>query len=83
MGIRVDPESLDRQLEVTGTTERRSLLFHEKLLSNELPLSIGGGIGQSRLCMFYLKKVHIGEVQTSIWPDDMIEDCQKNNIFLL
>ncbi len=83
MGIRVDPESLDRQLEITGTTERRKLLFHKKLLSDELPLSVGGGIGQSRLCMFFLKKVHIGEVQTSIWPDDMIKACQENNIFLL
>jgi len=83
MGIRVDPNSLDRQLKITGTTERRELLFHKKLLNNELPLSVGGGIGQSRLCMFYLKKVHIGEVQTSIWPDDMLEVCQRNNIFLL
>jgi aspartate--ammonia ligase len=83
MGIRVNPVSLDRQLEITGTTERRNLLFHKKLLNDELPLSIGGGIGQSRLCMFFLKKAHIGEVQTSIWPDDMIESCRKNNIFLL
>lgn len=83
MGIRVDPKSLDKQLEITGTTERRELLFHKKLLSDELPLSVGGGIGQSRLCMFYLQKAHIGEVQTSIWPDDMIEICHQNNIFLL
>lgn len=83
MGIRVDPVSLGKQLEITDTMERRDLLFHRKLLNGELLLSVGGGIGQSRLCMFYLKKVHIGEVQTSIWPDDMIETCQKNNIFLL
>jgi len=83
MGIRVDPVSLERQLEITKTTERRDLFFHKKLLSNELPLSVGGGIGQSRLCMFYLKKVHIGEVQSSIWPETMIEVCQRNNIFLL
>lgn len=83
MGIRVDPVSLDRQLEITETTERRGLLFHKKLLSNELPLSVGGGIGQSRLCMFYLKKAHIGEVQSSIWPEDMIEACLQNNISLL
>jgi aspartate--ammonia ligase len=83
MGIRVDAESMEKQLELTGNTERRRLLFHRKLLSHELPLSIGGGIGQSRLCMFYLRKVHIGEVQASIWPDEMIEACRESNIFLL
>jgi len=83
MGIRVDAESMKKQLEMTGTTERRRLLFHRKLLNHELPLSVGGGIGQSRLCMFYLRKVHIGEVQASIWPDEMIEACRDNSIFLL
>jgi aspartate--ammonia ligase len=83
MGIRVDHHVLEKQLEMTGTTERKELFFHQKLLKGELPLSIGGGIGQSRLCMFFLKKAHIGEVQVSIWPDEMIEECQKNNIFLL
>ncbi|UCC40525.1 MAG: aspartate--ammonia ligase [Candidatus Aminicenantes bacterium] len=83
MGIRVDQYVLDRQLEMTGTIERKELFFHKKLLKGELPLSIGGGIGQSRLCMFFLKKAHIGEVQASIWPDEIIEECQKNNIFLL
>lgn len=83
MGIRVDQHVLDSQLEMTGTTERKELFFHQKLLKGELPLSIGGGIGQSRLCMFFLKKAHIGEVQVSIWPDEMIEECQKNNTFLL
>jgi len=83
MGIRVDPDSLEKQLEITGTTERRELLFHKRLLSEELPLCVGGGIGQSRLCMFYLQKAHIGEVQSSIWPDKMIDVCQKNHIFLL
>jgi aspartate--ammonia ligase len=83
MGIRVDQQALEKQLEITGTTERKELFFHQKLLNGELPLSIGGGIGQSRLCMFYLKKAHIGEVQSSIWPDKMLEECQKNNIFLL
>jgi aspartate--ammonia ligase len=83
MGIRVDPYVLDRQLEMTGTTERKELFFHQKLLKGELPLSIGGGIGQSRLCMFFLNKAHIGEVQASIWPDEMVVECQKNNIFLL
>jgi aspartate--ammonia ligase len=83
MGIRVNRASLKRQLELTGTTERAKLLFHRRLRNGELPLSIGGGIGQSRLCMFYLRKAHIGEIQASIWPDDVIERCRQNNIFLL
>jgi len=83
MGIRVDREALERQLELTGTTERKGLFFHQKLLDGELPLSIGGGIGQSRLCMFFLRKAHIGEIQVSIWPEEMAEDCRKRNIFLL
>jgi len=83
MGIRVDQNALEKQLKMTGTTERKKLFFHQKLLKGELPLSIGGGIGQSRLCMFFLKKAHIGEIQVSIWPDEIIEECQKNNIFLL
>jgi len=83
MGIRVDPGTLVRQLEITGNMERKELLFHRRLINGELPLSIGGGIGQSRLCMFYLRKAHIGEIQASIWPEDMIEKCGDNNIFLL
>jgi aspartate--ammonia ligase len=83
MGIRVNPESLSRQLEITGDTERRGLLYHRRLLAGEFPLSIGGGIGQSRLCMLYLHKAHIGEIQASIWPKDMIEACRAHNIFLL
>lgn len=83
MGIRVDPEALLRQLEITDNNERKDLLFHRRLLNGDLPLSIGGGIGQSRLCMFYLRKAHIGEIQASIWPDDMVETCRKNKIFLL
>lgn len=83
MGIRVDPETLSRQLEITGDTARKDLFFHRRLLAGELPLSIGGGIGQSRLCMFYLHKAHIGEIQASIWPKDMVEACRANNIFLL
>jgi aspartate--ammonia ligase len=83
MGIRVDREALLRQLEVTGTMGRKDLLFHSRLLKNELPLSIGGGIGQSRLCMYFLRKAHIGEVQVGIWPEEMVENCRKNNIFLL
>jgi len=83
MGIRVSPESLENQLEMTGTTERENLFFHKKLLNRELPLSIGGGIGQSRLCMFFLRKAHIGEIQVGIWPTEMIKECKKNNIFLM
>ena len=83
MGIRVSPESLMQQLESRGCTERKELTFHKALLNGELPLSIGGGIGQSRLCMFLLQKAHIGEVQASIWPEDQIEICQKNGIYLV
>ncbi|MBU1337732.1 MAG: aspartate--ammonia ligase [Acidobacteria bacterium] len=82
MGIRVDERALGAQLELTGTTARKELLFHRLLLDGKLPLSIGGGIGQSRLCMFLLRKAHIGEVQSSLWPDDMIEECRKKNVFL-
>lgn len=83
MGIRVDKEALLRQLDLCGCPERQALAFHQALLSDQIPLSIGGGIGQSRLCMFLLKKAHIGEVQASIWPDDQRETCRKNNITLL
>lgn len=77
MGIRVDREALLRQLEITGQQERKELYFHKKLLSGELPLSIGGGIGQSRLCMVLLHKAHLGEIQASIWPQDMLDECAK------
>jgi aspartate--ammonia ligase len=83
MGIRVDREALLRQLELTGAQQRKELLFHRRLLNGELPLSIGGGIGQSRLCMYYLRKAHIGEIQVSLWPPDMVAQCKANNIFLL
>jgi aspartate--ammonia ligase len=83
MGIRVDREALLRQLDLTGTGERKHLYFHERLLNDDLPLSIGGGIGQSRLCMYYLRKAHIGEIQVGIWPAEMITACKQNNIFLL
>lgn len=83
MGIRVDPEALEIQLDLNGSRNRRELFFHQKLLKGELPLSIGGGIGQSRLCMFLLKKAHIGEVQASIWPDSDLEECRRQKIFLL
>jgi aspartate--ammonia ligase len=83
MGIRVDREALLRQLEISGAQERKALLFHRRLLGGELPLSVGGGIGQSRLCMYYLRKAHIGEIQVSIWPPEMVEQCKASNIFLL
>lgn len=83
MGIRVNPEALEYQMQHAGNQERRSLYFHKRLLAGELPLSIGGGIGQSRLCMFFLRKAHIGEIQSSIWPDGMRRECRQNNIFLV
>jgi aspartate--ammonia ligase len=83
MGIRVDPEALQRQLKIRGTEERESLYFHQRLLAGELPLSIGGGIGQSRLCMLLLQKAHIGEIQAGLWPEEMIEVCRSHNIHLL
>lgn len=83
MGIRVDEESLERQLEIAGVEERKNLDYHRSLLSGELPYTIGGGIGQSRICMFFLRKAHIGEVQVGIWPKRMISDCAKEGIHLL
>ena len=77
MGIRVDKEALLRQLELTGKQERKSLFFHQQLLNDKLPLSIGGGIGQSRLCLMLLHKAHIGEIQASIWPDEMRKECAE------
>jgi len=83
MGIRVSPGALEEQLKIRGVEERKKLMFHKKLLSGSLPQTMGGGIGQSRLCMFYLRKAHIGEVQAGIWPDEMQEICENNNIELL
>ena len=83
MGIRVDAEAMDRQLKKADKEERRGLEFHQMILNDELPCTIGGGIGQSRLCLYFLRKAHIGEVQVSIWPEDMIKECSENNIFLL
>lgn len=83
MGIRVDEKALDEQLTKANANNRRSFPFHKELLEGRLPYSMGGGIGQSRLCMFFLKKAHIGEVQASIWPDDMDDACAKANIKLL
>ena len=83
MGIRVDKEALNRQLALEGAEDRKELMWHKMLLNDKLPLSIGGGIGQSRLCMFFLRKAHIGEIQTSIWPEEMIEECNQGNIPIL
>jgi aspartate--ammonia ligase len=83
MGIRVDAASLLKQLQIRDVMDRKNLLFHRRLLDGSLPLSVGGGIGQSRLCMFYLRKAHIGEIQASIWPDDVTEECLKKNARLL
>ena len=83
MGIRVDREALLRQLEKSGKEERKKLYFHRRMLEGSLPLSIGGGIGQSRLCMLLLKKAHIGEIQSSIWPEEMRNECKKLNIPLI
>lgn len=83
MGIRVDAEALMRQLEERGCPERASLPFQKALLNNELPLTMGGGIGQSRMCMFFLRKAHVGEVQASIWPESTIRMCGENGIHLL
>jgi len=83
MGIRVDKESLIKQLESAGALDRLNREYHRLLVEEKLPLTIGGGIGQSRICMYFLEKRHIGEVQASVWSDSMIEECRKNNIFLL
>ena len=83
MGIRVDNVALKSQLELRGCPERAELEFHKMLLNGELPLSIGGGIGESRLCMYLLQKAHVGEVQASIWPKEQIEECARHNIMLL
>jgi aspartate--ammonia ligase len=82
MGIRVDKTALLTQLKIRNSEERLELLFHKSLLEDKIPLSIGGGIGQSRLCMFFLHAAHIGEVQVSLWPEEMIAECKRNNITL-
>ncbi|GAB2765938.1 aspartate--ammonia ligase [Salinimicrobium soli] len=83
MGIRVDPETLRKQLKIRAAGDRSELFYHRQLLDGELPQTIGGGIGQSRLCMFLLQKQHIGEVQASIWPDAIRADCAEKGICLL
>jgi aspartate--ammonia ligase len=83
MGIRVDRKTLQKQLELTHTIDRLALDYHQSIMNNDLPPTIGGGIGQSRLCMFFLEKAHIGEVQSSYWPAEMIRECKEKNIILL
>ena len=83
MGIRVDEKSLHSQLEAEGCLEREKFPFHKMILDGTLPLTIGGGIGQSRLCMLLLEKAHIGEVQCAVWSDEMREECKEHNIILL
>ncbi|MCP4314243.1 MAG: aspartate--ammonia ligase [Bacteroidetes bacterium] len=83
MGIRVDKEALVRQLDIADKKERKELLFHKRLLAGEYPEAVGGGIGQSRLCMYFLKKAHIGEVQASLWPGQMHDHCRKSGIILM
>lgn len=83
MGIRVDRKALMEQLEKANCIDRAELPFHKAVLKDELPYTIGGGIGQSRMCMFFLRKAHIGEVQSSLWPDDVTEKCAVNGIKLL
>ena len=83
MGIRVGEEALTHQLEVRGCPERKDLMFHKALLNGELPYTIGGGIGQARICMFYLRKAHIGEVIASVWPDKVAETLEGRGVHLL
>ena len=83
MGIRVDEKTLREQLKKAGCEERAELTFQKELLEGKLPCTVGGGIGQSRICMFYLRKAHIGEVQSSVWPDGIRAEAEKHNIFLL
>ena len=83
MGIRVDAKTLKEQLKISDCEERLNYKYHKLLVNNELPQTIGGGIGQSRLCMFFLQKAHIGEVQVSYWPDEMREELKKNSVILL
>lgn len=83
MGIRVDKEALQRQLKLKKQEDKLELFFHKRLMNDELPLAIGGGIGQSRLCMYYLRKAHVGEIQSSIWPADMRKEAAENEIFLI
>ena len=83
MGIRVDEEAMIRQLTIANCLDRKELPFHKALLDGKLPYTIGGGIGQSRLCMFFLRKAHIGEVQSSYWPAATVKLCEEKGVTLL
>ncbi len=83
MGIRVNADTLKQQLAIRGAEDRLNLLFHKRLLAGELPQTIGGGIGQSRLCMFFLRKAHVGEVQSSIWPEESRDELRRRGVVLL
>jgi aspartate--ammonia ligase len=83
MGIRVDQKSLEKQLKEAGAENRKELLYHKMLLNGELPLTIGGGLGQSRICMYFMKTVHIGEVQSSVWPEEMVQEFREKGIEFL
>ena len=83
MGIRVDEEALKSQLKAAGCEDRANLAFQKALLAGELPYTIGGGIGQSRICMFFLRKAHIGEVHASLWPEEVLAEARENGVNLL
>jgi len=83
MGIRVDKKSLEKQLKEAGAEDRKELMYHKMLLNDELPLTIGGGLGQSRICMYFMKTAHIGEVQSSVWPEDMVQEFRRKGIEFL
>ena len=83
MGIRVDEEALLRQLKIAGCEDRKELAFQKALLEQKLPYTIGGGIGQSRICMYFLRKAHIGEVQSSVWPKAQVDEAEKSGLQLL
>lgn len=83
MGIRVDAEAMDRQLTLADADDRRALPYHQDILNDRLPFTIGGGIGQSRICMYFMDKVHIGEVQASVWEDEMLEEMDKKGVIIL
>ena len=83
MGIRVDRDALLYQLQKSGCEDRINLPFQQAILNEELPYTIGGGIGQSRICMFFLRKAHIGEVQSSLWPEEMVALCEEHGVQLL
>ena len=83
MGIRVDKIALEKQLKERGCEERRELAYHKALLNEELPYTIGGGIGQSRMCMYFLRKAHIGEVHSSFWDEKTLNECKEKGVHLL